>query len=84
MICYIAFLTIILSALLDNIVGIMLMGQVVLRICMICEIAPQPVMMMTIFFSNIGGFTTPIGDATNLLIINHQYFTDNVGLFFAY
>lgn len=56
------------------------MGPVALRLCDFAEIPPQPVMLMVIFSSNLGGLATPIGYSPNLLIINYEYFKYNVGL----
>lgn len=79
---YLTLFTAVMSALLDNVTTILLMGSVVIRICVVAEIAPQPVMLMVIFSGNLGGMATPIGDPPNIMIINNKYFIDNVRIKF--
>lgn len=81
---YLTLFTAVLSAFLDNVTTILLMGPVVIRICVVADLPPQPVMLMVIFSSNLGGMATPIGDPPNIMIINQQYFSDHVRIWSIY
>jgi Na+/H+ antiporter NhaD/arsenite permease-like protein len=56
------------SAFLDNVTTVVLIGPIVLLICGLMEINPMPFFLMTVIFSNIGGTATLIGDPPNILI----------------
>lgn len=58
------------SAFLDNVTTIMLVGKVAIRLCVICNIAPQMFLIPLSMFSNIGGAATPVGDPPNAIIIS--------------
>ncbi len=60
--------TMVLSALLDNVTTVMLVTPVVLLITEELEIPPYPFLFSQIMFSNIGGTATMIGDPPNILI----------------
>lgn len=57
-----------LSALLDNVTTVLLIGPMTLIICDILEINPVPYFLVEIFSSNIGGTATLIGDPPNIMI----------------
>ncbi|GIW64638.1 MAG: arsenical pump family protein [Patescibacteria group bacterium] len=63
-----SFLTAILSAFLDNVTTVLLIVPVTLYMTKILEISPFPLLMSIIFFSNIGGTATLIGDPPNIII----------------
>jgi len=60
--------TMVLSALLDNVTTVMLVTPVVLLITEELEVPPYPFLFSQIMFSNIGGTATMIGDPPNILI----------------
>ncbi len=60
--------TMVLSALLDNVTTVLLIAPVTLLITEELEISPYPFLFSEIIFSNIGGTATMIGDPPNILI----------------
>lgn len=65
---YLSFLTAFLSAFLDNVTTILLITPVTLYITKILGISPFPIILSLIYFSNIGGTATLIGDPPNIII----------------
>lgn len=65
---YLSILTAFLSAFLDNVTTILLIGPVTLYISKILNISSFPLMISLIYFSNIGGAATLIGDPPNIII----------------
>ena len=63
-----AILTAVLSAVLDNVTTVLLIGPMTLTICEILEIDPMPYFLVEIMSSNIGGTATLIGDPPNIMI----------------
>ncbi len=61
-------LTALISALLDNVTTVLLIGPVALAVCETLDIHPEPFIFAEIFSSNIGGTATLIGDPPNILI----------------
>jgi Na+/H+ antiporter NhaD/arsenite permease-like protein len=61
-------ITALLSALLDNVTTVLLVGPMTLVVCDMMEIDPVPYFMVEIFASNIGGTATLIGDPPNIMI----------------
>jgi len=61
-------LTALLSAFLDNVTTIMLVAPVTLRLCRVVDLPPVPFILSEVFFSNIGGTATLIGDPPNIII----------------
>ncbi|WP_462363717.1 ArsB/NhaD family transporter [Pyramidobacter porci] len=64
----ISFITVILSAFLDNVTTILLVTPVVLSLCDLIGLKPLPFLMMESFASTIGGTGTLIGDPPNMII----------------
>lgn len=62
------FLTAILSAFLDNVTTVLLIGPMTITICQMLKINPVPMLLTQIFASNIGGTATLIGDPPNIMI----------------
>ncbi len=60
--------TMVLSALLDNVTTVLLIAPVTLLITEELDIPPYPFLFAEILFSNIGGTATMIGDPPNILI----------------
>jgi len=58
------------SAFLDNVTTILLIAPVTMRLCRVLEVAPEPLLIAEVMFSNIGGTATPIGDPPNIIIVN--------------
>lgn len=58
------------SAFLDNVTTIMLIGPVTIRLCKVLEIQPTQIIIALVIFSNIGGTSTAIGDPPNMMIIS--------------
>ena len=63
-----AFITAVLSAILDNVTTVLLIGPMTLVITQILEINPIPFLITEIISSNIGGTSTLIGDPPNIMI----------------
>lgn len=60
--------TAVLSAFLDNVTTVLLIGPMVISICKILQLNPVPFLMTQILASNIGGTATLIGDPPNIMI----------------
>ena len=83
MICFIL-ITALLSALLDNVTTVLLVGPMTIVICQILKINPVPFLMTEIIASNVGGTSTLIGDPPNIMIgsaanLNFNDFIVNIG-----
>ncbi len=65
---YLAFLTAVLSALLDNVTTVLLMVPVTLSITRMMGVSPTPYLITEILACNIGGAATLIGDPPNIMI----------------
>lgn len=63
-----AIITAILSAILDNVTTVLLIGPMTLTIASILEVNPIPFLITEIIASNIGGTSTLIGDPPNIMI----------------
>ena len=70
-----AVLTAVLSAFLDNVTTVLLIGPMTLTICKLLKINPIPFFMVEIMASNIGGTATLIGDPPNIMIGSAAGFT---------
>lgn len=68
-------LTAALSALLDNVTTVLLIGPMTLTICGLLKINPVPFFIVEIMASNIGGTATLIGDPPNIMIGSAAGFT---------
>ncbi|HGM3508639.1 ArsB/NhaD family transporter [Clostridioides sp. ZZV15-6383] len=67
MICF-AIITAILSAVLDNVTTVLLIGPMTIVITQILGLNPVPFLITQILASNIGGTSTLIGDPPNIMI----------------
>src|ERR1700753_2299790 len=56
------------SAVLPNVVSVLLIAPVTLLVCERLEINPVPMLMAEVFASNIGGAATLVGDPPNIII----------------
>ena len=56
------------SAMLPNVVSVLLIAPVTLLVCDALEINPVPMLMAEVFASNIGGAATLVGDPPNIII----------------
>ena len=61
-------LTAVLSAVLDNVTTVLLIGPMTLTVCKLLDVNPIPFFMTEILASNIGGTATLIGDPPNIMI----------------
>ncbi|WP_324825344.1 ArsB/NhaD family transporter [Sinanaerobacter sp. ZZT-01] len=61
-------LTAVLSAFLDNVTTVLLMGPMTIAITRMLKINPVPFLMTQILSSNVGGTATLIGDPPNIMI----------------
>lgn len=61
-------LTALLSAMLDNVTTVLVMGPIMLAVCDALDLNPMPFALSMIFASNIGGTATLVGDPPNILI----------------
>ena len=61
-------LTAVLSAFLDNVTTVLLIGPMTLTVCKLLDVNPIPFFMTEIRASNIGGTATLIGDPPNIMI----------------
>jgi di/tricarboxylate transporter len=53
--------TAIISAFLDNVTTILLLTPVTIQLCRVIDIAPEPILLAEIMYSNIGGTATAVG-----------------------
>lgn len=67
MLCFVI-LTAVLSAVLDNVTTVLLIGPMTIVITQILNINPTPFLVTQILASNIGGTATLIGDPPNIMI----------------
>jgi len=70
-------LTAVLSAFLDNVTTMLLIAPVTLRLSTVVNLPPAPLLLSEVFFCNIGGAATMIGDPPN--IIMGSMLTDYLG-----
>ena len=68
-------LTAVLSAFLDNVTTVLLIGPMTLTVCKLLDVNPIPFFMTEILASNIGGTATLIGDPPNIMIGSAAGFT---------
>ena len=61
-------LTALLSALLDNVTTVLLIGPMTITVCRLLDIDAVPFFLAEIMASNIGGTATLIGDPPNIMI----------------
>lgn len=61
-------LTAVLSAFLDNVTTVLLIGPMTLTVCKLLDVNPIPFFLTEILASNIGGTATLIGDPPNIMI----------------
>ena len=61
-------ITAVLSAFLDNVTTVLLIGPVTYTVCKMLEMSPVPFFIVEIMASNIGGTATLIGDPPNIMI----------------
>ncbi len=61
-------ITAILSAFLDNVTTVLLIGPVTYTVCKMLEVNPIPFFLTEIIASNVGGTATLIGDPPNIMI----------------
>ena len=76
---YLAFITAVLSAFLDNVTTVLLMFPVTMVIARILEEDPIPYLVVEVLASNIGGTATLVGDPPNIIIgtvVDGLTFTD--------
>ncbi len=81
---YFIIITALLSALLDNVTTVLLIGPMTIVICQILNVNPVPFLMTEIIASNVGGTSTLIGDPPNIMIgsaanLSFSDFIINVG-----
>ncbi|MFC1770445.1 SLC13 family permease [Candidatus Margulisiibacteriota bacterium] len=62
--------TAVMSALLDNVTTVLIIVPITLAIADALKVTPMPFLISQIFFANIGGTATLIGDPPNILIGN--------------
>ncbi|HUB56774.1 MAG TPA: ArsB/NhaD family transporter [Mycobacterium sp.] len=60
------------SAILPNVVSVLLIAPVTLLVCDRLDINPVPMLLAEVFASNIGGAATLVGDPPNIIIGAHQ------------
>jgi Na+/H+ antiporter NhaD/arsenite permease-like protein len=70
-----ALITALLSALLDNVTTVLLIGPMTFMICRELRLNPVPFFITQIIASNIGGTATLIGDPPNIMIGSEAGFT---------
>ena len=68
------------SAVLPNVVAVLLIAPVTLLVCDRLEIDPVPMLMAELFASNIGGAATLVGDPPNIIIGAHEGLSFNTFL----
>lgn len=70
-------LTAILSAFLDNVTTVILIAPITILLTQILELPTQPILILEVIFSNIGGTATMIGDPPNIIIGSQTSLTFN-------
>ena len=65
---YFMIITAVLSAFLDNVTTVLLIGPMTFSICKTLELNPIPFLMTQIISSNVGGTATLIGDPPNIML----------------
>lgn len=65
---YFMIITAVLSAFLDNVTTVLLIGPMTFSICKSLELNPVPYLMTQIISSNVGGTATLIGDPPNIML----------------
>ncbi|MDO4870188.1 MAG: ArsB/NhaD family transporter [Bacillota bacterium] len=65
---YFMIITAVLSAFLDNVTTVLLIGPMTFSICKTLELNPIPYLMTQIISSNVGGTATLIGDPPNIML----------------
>lgn len=65
---YFMIITAVLSAFLDNVTTVLLIGPMTFSICKTLELNPVPFLMTQIISSNVGGTATLIGDPPNIML----------------
>ncbi|MGI6765884.1 MAG: SLC13 family permease [Lentihominibacter sp.] len=65
---YFMIITAVLSAFLDNVTTVLLIGPMTFSICKTLDLNPVPYLMTQIIASNVGGTATLIGDPPNIMI----------------
>ena len=65
---YFMIITAVLSAFLDNVTTVLLIGPMTFSICKTLELNPVPYLLTQIISSNVGGTATLIGDPPNIMI----------------
>jgi Na+/H+ antiporter NhaD/arsenite permease-like protein len=68
------------SAILPNVVSVLLIAPVTLLVCDRLDINPVPMLLAEVFASNIGGAATLVGDPPNIIIGAHQALSFNAFL----
>ena len=70
------FFTAVLSAFLDNVTTILLITPVTMQLCNVLDLEPVLIILSLVFFSNVGGTATAIGDPPNILISSNAALQD--------
>ncbi len=65
---YLSFLTVLLSAILSNIVAIMIIGSLTMRIARNLDLDPKPYMIIESILANLGGLVFLISSVPNIMI----------------
>ena len=65
---YFMIITAVLSAFLDNVTTVLLIGPMTFSICKTLELNPVPYLLTQIISSNVGGTATLIGDPPNIML----------------
>lgn len=65
--------TAVVSAFLDNVTTILLLTPVTIRMCNVIGLEPATILMAEVFFSNIGGAGTAVGDPPNVIIVSSNW-----------
>lgn len=66
--CLLAVVTAVVSALIDNVTTVVLMLPITLSLCRTLALNPTPFLLGEVFASNIGGTATVIGDPPNIIV----------------
>jgi Na+/H+ antiporter NhaD/arsenite permease-like protein len=68
------------SAILPNVVSVLLIAPVTLLVCDALDVNPVPLLMAEVFASNVGGAATLVGDPPNIIIGARKSLTFNAFL----
>lgn len=75
---YFCLISALLSMVLNCVPTIMMLTPVVIRICEVTNLRPQPILIMMVIFANLAGIVTPIGNPPNTIITSNAIIESHI------